>query len=66
MDQGEGFATFRSDLVAQGADVTATFLGGTPVVYGTAGDDVITTWAGNQTVIASQGGNDTLIGSRRQ
>jgi hypothetical protein len=63
LDTDEGFATFRSDLAAQGTDVAAAFLGGTPVVYGTAGDDVITAWAGNQTVIASQGGNDTLIGS---
>jgi Ca2+-binding RTX toxin-like protein len=63
MDTDSGFATFRTDLVAQGTDVAATFLYGTPVVYGTAGNDVITAWAGNQTVIANQGGNDTLIGS---
>jgi Ca2+-binding RTX toxin-like protein len=63
LDQGEGYATFRSDLVSLGSDVAATFLYGTPVVNGTAGNDVITAWAGNQTVIAGQGGNDTLIGS---
>ncbi len=62
-DTNAGFATFRSDLSAEGADIAATFLFGAPVVNGTAGNDVITAWAGNQTVIASQGGNDTLIGS---
>ncbi len=62
LDQVQGFAAFRSDLISQGADVSATFLDGAPIIYGTAGSDVIGAWAGNQTVIASQGGNDTLIG----
>ncbi len=66
MDMGgngvdEGYAAFRTALVAQGADVAATFAGGTDDVYGTVGDDVINAWGSNQVITADQGGNDTLI-----
>ena len=62
LDLGQGFATFRSHLVAQGSDVASTFLYGGSNVQGTVGNEVITAWAGHQAVYGN-GGNDTLIGA---
>ncbi len=61
LDSGQGYATFRTDLATQGADVSATFTGGADQVYGTVGNDTIDAWSSNQVITADQGGNDTLV-----
>ena len=65
LDSGEGYNTFRNDLVSLGTDVADAFLYNGTVVYSTVANDVITAWRGNQTVIAGQGGSDTLSGAGR-